>query len=208
MTIGQRIRYCRNLRGISQTQLALDSGVHPVSVRKYETDKMQPQSEQILRIAEALHVSYSALAGVDMAGIDGTRQTDTMSLLMILVNAGILRINSPSLPNGEPDIHNTNFSLQTGFADIFNLRVKGTDQRIELSDIELLPKCAIAAQSLTTWQKKKAAYQAAAKNAENNENPTEAEQATLHAQKEDLEAYELQIQAEDYLKKSTPSITD
>lgn len=208
MTIGQRIRYCRTLRGISQTQLALDSGVHPVSVRKYETDKMQPQPEQILRIAEALHVSYSALAGVDMAGIDGTRQTDTMSLLMILVNAGILKLDTPILSNDEPDIDNTTFSLQAGLADVFNLRVKGTNQKIDLSDIELLPKRAITAQSLTTWQKKKAAYQEAAKNVRNNENPTEAEQATLHALKDELEAYELQIQAEYSLTKTPPSITD
>ena len=206
MTIGQRIRYCRTLRGISQTQLALDSGVHPVSVRKYETDKMQPQPEQILRIAEALHVSYSALAGVDMAGIDGTRQTDTMSLLMILANAGILKIISPILSSGEPDIDNTTFSFQAGLTDVFNPRVKGTDEEIELSDIELLPKYAIAAQSLTTWQKKKAAYQAAAKEA--GDNPSEEAQAKLHTLKEDLEAYELQIQAENYLTTTTPSITD
>lgn len=206
MTIGQRIRYCRTLRGISQTQLALDSGVHPVSVRKYETDKMQPQPEQILRIAGALHVSYSALAGVDMAGIDGTRHTDTMSLVMILVNAGILKINSPILPSDEPDIDNTTFSLQACLTDVFNLRVKDTNQMVELSDIELLPKCSIASQSLTTWQKKKAAYQEAAKEA--GENPSEKEQATLRALKEDLEACELQIQAEDYLTKITPSITD
>ncbi|MEF9880466.1 MAG: helix-turn-helix transcriptional regulator [Clostridia bacterium] len=206
MTIGQRIRYCRTLRGISQTQLALDSCVHPVSVRKYETDKMQPQPEQILRIAKALHVSYSALAGVDMAGIDGSRQTDTMSLLMILVNAGILKIDSPLLSNGETDIHNTTFSLQTCLTDVFNLRVKGADQKVELSDIELLPKCAIAAQSLTTWQKKKAAYQEAAK--ETGDNLSEEDQARLHTLKEDLEVYELQIQAEDYLTKIPPSITD
>lgn len=199
MTIGQRIRYCRNLRGISQTQLALSSGIHPVSVRKYETDKMQPQPEQILRLADALQVSYFALAGVDMAGIDGTRQTDTMSLLMILVNAGVLKINTPFSENGEQDIDNTTFSLQAGNIDAFHFRIKGIKKEHKLSDIELLSTYPSTTKNLLTWQNKKAAYQQAAQSIEAKKHPSEEDQANLHTLKEELEAYELQIQAEDYL---------
>ncbi|MBQ6699210.1 MAG: helix-turn-helix transcriptional regulator, partial [Oscillospiraceae bacterium] len=60
MTIGERIKFFRKSRGITQSQLAKLSGVHPVSVRKYETNKMVPQPEQIRRIADALAVSYYA----------------------------------------------------------------------------------------------------------------------------------------------------
>ena len=68
MTIGERIKFFRKSRGITQSQLAKLSGVHPVSVRKYETNKMVPQPEQIRRIADALAVSYYAIAGTESLG--------------------------------------------------------------------------------------------------------------------------------------------
>ena len=62
LTIGEKIKYFRTQRGLTQTQLAEYSGLHPVSVRKYETNKMQPQLPQIERIAFALGVSVGAIA--------------------------------------------------------------------------------------------------------------------------------------------------
>ena len=60
MTIGEKIKYFRTRIGITQAKLAELSGIHPVSIRKYETNKMVPQSPQIDRIAEALGISQSA----------------------------------------------------------------------------------------------------------------------------------------------------
>lgn len=47
MTIGEKIRYCREQIGITQGKLAELTGIHPVSIRKYETNKMQPQPPQL-----------------------------------------------------------------------------------------------------------------------------------------------------------------
>ena len=60
MTIGEKIKYFRTRIGITQAKLAELSGIHPVSIRKYETNKMVPQSPQIDRIAEALGISSFA----------------------------------------------------------------------------------------------------------------------------------------------------
>ena len=38
MTIGEKIKYCRKQIGITQDKLAELTGIHPVSIRKYETN--------------------------------------------------------------------------------------------------------------------------------------------------------------------------
>ena len=57
MTIGEKIRYYRKQLGITQGKLAELTGIHPVSIRKYEINKMQPQPQQIERIAAAQRTS-------------------------------------------------------------------------------------------------------------------------------------------------------
>ena len=62
MTIGEKIKYCRKQIGITQDKLAELTGIHPVSIRKYETNKMQPQPPQLEKIAAALgkevHITF------------------------------------------------------------------------------------------------------------------------------------------------------
>ena len=93
MTIGEKIKYCRKQIGITQDRLAELTGIHPVSIRKYETNKMQPQPPQLEKIAAALGVSYNALNGSDTAGLRLETVGDLMGVLMVLCNSGILQIN-------------------------------------------------------------------------------------------------------------------
>lgn len=93
MTTGEKIRYCREQRGITQKKLADLTGIHPVSIRKYETNKMQPQSPQLERIAAALGVSYNALYGVSNGGMKLETIGDLMGVLMVLCNSGLLQIS-------------------------------------------------------------------------------------------------------------------
>ena len=65
MTIGEKIKYFRTQKRITQAKLAELSGIHPVSIRKYETNKMIPQSQQIDKIAEALEISSFAITGFE-----------------------------------------------------------------------------------------------------------------------------------------------
>lgn len=93
MTIGEKIKYCRKQIGITQDKLAEPTGIHPVSIRKYETNKMQPQPPQLEKIAAALGVSYNALNGSDTAGLRLETVGDLMGVLMVLCNSGILQIS-------------------------------------------------------------------------------------------------------------------
>ena len=90
LTIGEKIKYFRKKRGITQAQLADLSGIHPVSIRKYETNKMQPQTAQIERIAAALGVNAGAIDGMNAANIRLDSQGDLMGLLISWHKSGIL----------------------------------------------------------------------------------------------------------------------
>ena len=39
LTVGDKIKYFRKQRGMTQAQLAELTGIHPVSIRKYEINK-------------------------------------------------------------------------------------------------------------------------------------------------------------------------
>lgn len=56
MTFGRKIKYLREKRGLTQDQLAEETGIHPVTIRKYETDKTLPKTAQLERISEVLEV--------------------------------------------------------------------------------------------------------------------------------------------------------
>jgi len=92
MTIGKKIKYYRTRLNMTQGSLAELSDIHPVSIRKYETNKMQPQPTQIERIAAALGVSYNALMGIDNAGLRLETIGDLMGMLMVLLDANVLQI--------------------------------------------------------------------------------------------------------------------
>ena len=82
LTIGDRIRHFRKVRAITQARLAESSGIHPVTIRKYETNKMTPQPPQILKIAVALDVNYGAISGTSDFQPRLRTVGDLMGLLM------------------------------------------------------------------------------------------------------------------------------
>lgn len=92
LTIGDRIKYFRKRRGLTQAQLAECTGIHPVSIRKYETNKMQPQLSQIEKIADALCLSTSALTGSYSEIIKLETVGNLMGLLIMWHKSGILTL--------------------------------------------------------------------------------------------------------------------
>ena len=93
MTIGEKIRYLRERMGITQAKLAEVAGLHPVSIRKYETNKMQPQKAQIERIAKALNISPIAILGIDYANMKLETYGDLMGVIMVLHNSKVIIID-------------------------------------------------------------------------------------------------------------------
>lgn len=121
MTIGEKIKYFRSRIGITQTKLAELSGIHPVSIRKYETNKMIPQAAQIDRLAEALGVSSFALAGFEN-NIRLETVGDFMGLMIMLIKTKIVAINGEREENGMINADTVSFAINPFITNFFDAK--------------------------------------------------------------------------------------
>lgn len=194
MTTGEKIRYCREQRGITQKKLADLTGIHPVSIRKYETNKMQPQSPQLERIAAALGVSYNALHGVSNGGMKLETIGDLMGVFMVLCNSGLLQISGE---RGTDQVLKENtvsiqFSpLLAPYIDITS-QLSNEESYLSLENALLHIKNHQIFRDLLRWEKINHIYGNAKKLVENNNTP-EAQQAFREIA-EGKEKIELELQ--------------
>lgn len=63
--LNERIRELRNIRGISQIQLANKLGVTKQSVSNWENDNILPSIEMLVKIANFFEVSTDYLLGLE-----------------------------------------------------------------------------------------------------------------------------------------------
>lgn len=64
MSLGERIKYLRQLNNLSQNDLAQIIGTSQTQIWKYETDKNEPTSGVIIALARALNTSTDYLLGL------------------------------------------------------------------------------------------------------------------------------------------------
>ena len=121
MTIGEKIKYFRSRIGITQAKLAELSGIHPVSIRKYETNKMIPQAAQIDRLAEALGVSSFALSGFEN-NIRLETVGDFMGLMIMLIKTKIVSINGEREENGMINADTVSFVINPFITNFFDAK--------------------------------------------------------------------------------------
>jgi len=57
------LRAIRDKQGLSQRQLAAQSGVHHISIARIEMGTLDPRLSTLRRLAKALNVSMSTLVG-------------------------------------------------------------------------------------------------------------------------------------------------
>ena len=79
MTTGEKIKYFRNMRGISQETLGQLSGINSATIKKYEYGIRNPKPDQLLKIANALGISINIFMDFDIETI-----SDVLSLLFKL----------------------------------------------------------------------------------------------------------------------------
>ena len=194
MTIGEKIKYYRKQIDITQDRLAELTGIHPVSIRKYETNKMQPQPPQLEKIAAALGVSYNALNGSDTAGLRLETVGDLMGVLMVLCNSGILQITGE---RGEDKLlKDETVSIQfnhilSSYLE-FGYFSRGKEHTLALQDALLNIRNYKVLNDLLKWEKMNFIYQSALKSV--GENPNEATQAAIDEIAETKEKVELELQ--------------
>ena len=64
-TYGERVKAYRELRGLTQPQLAEQTGIPPTSLSRIETNGRKVTLEEAVRLADVLNISLGQLAGVE-----------------------------------------------------------------------------------------------------------------------------------------------
>ena len=71
MTTGEKIKYFRNMRGISQETLGQLSGINSATIKKYEYGIRNPKPDQLLKIANALGISINIFITREIVELHG-----------------------------------------------------------------------------------------------------------------------------------------
>lgn len=198
LTIGERIKYCRQRRGLTQAQLAEFSGIHPVSIRKYETNKMQPQPAQVEKIARTLCVNLTAISAPHTQTIRLKTIGDLMGLLITCHKSGILSIQGE---RGERDIlimDSVRFVPNPLFEKYFSLVIQDSDKEEKTTQLGSLtfdipyhiPTKPFS--NLLLWEKAYNEYQSLSIEFANTEN--KHIKAVLDELKGNLELMEMELQ--------------
>lgn len=194
MTIGDKIKYFRTRIGITQSKLAELSGIHPVSIRKYETNKMIPQAQQIDRIAEALGVSSFAITGFEN-NISLKTEGDFMGLMIMLIKSNILCIKGERDENSLYDIETVSFEINPLITKFFNADID--DKQFSAKEILYTLKRKNLLQDLLAWEKINYGYEKCA--AKYNDTPNKATQKALEELKNNKEKIEMELQCSNML---------
>ncbi len=172
MTIGDKIRYYRVKQKMTQDRLAELTGIHPVSIRKYETNKMQPQAPQIFRLAEALNINFMALYGLDYSGVRMKTVGDLYCLLLLLCTAGFIQIKGPRGKESKIQNDTAVFSLHPALAPFLTIASFPNMVQSDLTNQALVFRDDVKAE-LLAWEKMEHKYRLAMDKA--NEFPDDEE---------------------------------
>ena len=96
MTVGEKIKYYRNIRGISQEMLGNLSGINPATIKKYEYGIRNPKPDQLLKITNALGISINLFMDFDIETV-----SDVLSLLFKLDEQIDMKFEAEKDENGE-----------------------------------------------------------------------------------------------------------
>ncbi len=189
MTIGEKIRYFRTQAGITQSKLAELSGIHPVSIRKYETNKMIPQAQQIDKIAEALGVSSFAISGIEN-NIRLETIGDFVGLLIMLCKTHIVTINGERGEDEALKPETVSFQVNQFISLFFNAKADNKD--VKAGDISYFLKSNDIFDDILKWEKINYVYEKML--AKYSDAPEEAIQKALTEMKENIESIEMELQ--------------
>ncbi len=156
MTIGDKIKYFRTKMGITQGQLAELSDIHPVSIRKYETNKMQPQPSQIEKIATALNVSYSAINGISNSSMRLETIGDFMGFLMVMYDAGVIQVKGTRNKDGSVQKDTFKLIFSPLISSLFNL--EDNKNKLYLENILIHIKDKQILDDFLNWEKLSYSY--------------------------------------------------
>ena len=137
MNIADRIKKIREHFGLTSNEFAKITGIHPVSIRKYETNKMVPGIDVIDKMCEALKLPRMVFEGLPKQYTDYKYVGDFFQQLLLLLDNNTLK------PEGFYDIENPDydaaawFSLNPELAKYITISINGEIVSLDKIHIEL-----------------------------------------------------------------------
>ena len=108
MNVSEKIRYYRELRGLTQQQLADFSGIPLGTLKKYETGNRNPKQEPLQRIADALHISITSFQDIHLETIG-----EVAPYLFAISKVGKVQFHSNKDADGKFDINTPSISFDS-----------------------------------------------------------------------------------------------
>lgn len=133
MTLGEKIKFHRSQKGLTQKQLGEMTGIHEVSIRKYELNKMEPKKEQLEKISTALGVPFNEFLDIRV-NID----SDVLPLLFAIDDVFNIEITSDS--NGTFRLAFTDSMLNHFLRDWQSIKELAEIGRVNDEDYDLWKK--------------------------------------------------------------------
>lgn len=181
MTTGERIRFFRKDRGLTQAELAERAGIHEVTIRKYESGKLHPTPEQVVKLAEALQVTTFAIdktvGGIDPICGDG----DLKGLFVRLCRGGIVSFVGTRGADGLFEKETFSIRVDAAVASVIGMT---DDMLLKVSDRLILD-------DLLNWERHKYLYDSFLEEYDPDDSLA---RANLELLKERLDKFELDIQ--------------
>lgn len=134
MTIGDRIKKIREHFEITSNEFAELTGIHPVTIRKYETNKMQPSKEHIDKMCESLRLPRMVFEGIPEQYTDLHFRGDLYQVVLSLMASGILSLSTEFSENG-----NIYTKPSEELADLIDFTIDGNTIPLDKIKIEFKP---------------------------------------------------------------------
>lgn len=142
MTTAEKIRYFRNLRGISQETLGNLSGIHYATIKKYELGNRNPKPEQLQKIANALGISINVFMDQEISTV-----SDVLSILFKMDDQ--IDMDFSAEKDGNGDYEPSTLRITFGSLEV-NERLC---QYIKAKDLLKAARSSVDENNLTTAQK-------------------------------------------------------
>ena len=181
MTTGEKIKYLRKLKAVTQTELAQLTGIHQVSIAKYEKDKMIPHPDQIRNIVEELNIS--PMIFFDESSFKLETHGDLMGLLSTLCKNKVIVVKGKRDKNSALIPSTVTFEISPIIAKLFSADVQ--------NKITFDPDKPLLADFLK-WEKQYHNYEKLFKKYSASSN--EAEIAALNDLRDIIEKIEIELQ--------------
>lgn len=135
MNVADRIKRLRELFGITANDLAKITGIHPVSIRKYETNKMVPGIDVIDKMCEALKLPRMIFEGFPKQHTDYQFTGDFYQQLFLLLDNKTLLADKEGEYNFATGDNDRFFSINPQLARY--IKIKQGDKEISLDELHI-----------------------------------------------------------------------